>query len=417
MSTAESGAESAAPAAEATVAEEAAAEAANSAKGRKRLIRLLGGFIAVVVVVFGLRWLGASDVSTDDATVDGDVVALSVMVGGQVESVTVSDNARVKKGDVILQIDPVELNARLAAAEAELAAAVAQADAADAQEQVAEAAARGGLSTAKAQVSTTRASVGSAEAQVSVAASQLKRAQADARKAASELERGLSLVSANAITVERLDALRAASDAAIANEQGANASLAAANDALTVARSRVLEAGGALDANAPVDAKIASARAAAALAHARVQSASASADLAHLALTRATVIAPVDGTISRLNARVGAVLNPGQQVGFLVPDAVWFVANFKETQVGDMKPGQPVTVHVDSYPGHDFNGVVESLSAGTGSRFSLLAPDNASGNFVKVVQRIPVKIQRTGSDDGIVLRPGQSAVVTVHTGG
>ena len=393
------------------------AEAVVEARGKRRLLQLLGGFAAIAIVVFGARWLGASDVSTDDAMVDGDVVPLSVMVGGQVLSVAVADNTPVKKGDVILQIDPVELSARVASAEGDLAAAKAQADAADASEQVAEAAARGGLSSAQAQVSTSRASVGTAEAQLTVAQAQARRAESDARKASTELERGRSLLGANAITQERLDALQAAYDAAIASQQAANASVAAATEALTVARSRVMEAGGALDANSPVDAKIATARANADLAHARVTTATAALELARLALSRATLTAPADGTVSRLNIHAGAVLVQGQQVAYLVPETTWFVANFKETQMEEMKPGQPVTIEVDSYPGHDFEGAVESISAGTGSRFSLLAPDNASGNFVKVVQRVPVRIKRTSADEGYVLRPGQSAVVTVHTGG
>jgi membrane fusion protein (multidrug efflux system) len=392
-----------------------AQEVKRDSAGRRRLVILGGVFLAVATIFGGYRFFTAGEVGTDDAIVDADVVPISAMVGGQVASVTIADNTRVKKGDVLLGLDTVEIQARLQQALGELAAAKAQADAADAQEQVADAAARGGLSSAQAQVTTTRAQVSSAEAQIASAEAQLVRAQSDAKKAAADLARGRSLLDANAITQERYDALEAAQASAQATMTAAEGQVAAARDARAAAQSRVAEAGGLLDTNAPIDAKIASAHANADLAHARVTTAAAALDLAQLALTRATIVAPGDGTVSKLSVRAGQVLVQGQQVGFLVPDTSYVVANFKETQVGDMKAGQAVDIDVDTYPGHSFEGVVESISAGTGSRFSVLAPDNASGNFVKVVQRVPVRIQWKDTGDGYVLRPGMSAVVTVHT--
>jgi len=391
-----------------------AAEVAKDQSGRRRLLVLGAVFLGVILVVVGYRIHTSGQANTDDAMVDADVVPISAQVGGQIATVAVADNSRVKKGDVLVQIDPVELTAHVAQAEGELAAAKAQADSADAQQQVSAAAAMGGLSSAKAQVSTSRAQVSTADAQVSTAQAQLLRAQSDAKKAESDLARGKSLITASAITQQQLDALESANESAQAAVTVAEANVTAAQDARTVAQSRVAEAGGMLDTNAPIDAKIATAKANADLAHAHVTTAQAALDLARLALSRATIMAPEDGIVSKLSIRAGQILVPGQQVGFLVPDQSYVIANFKETQVGDMKPGQPVDIDVDTYPGRSFEGVVESLSAGTGSRFSVLAPDNASGNFVKVVQRVPVRIAWKGTSADAVLRPGASAVVTVH---
>jgi membrane fusion protein (multidrug efflux system) len=182
-----------------------------------------------------------------------------------------------------------------------------------------------------------------------------------------------------------------------------------------VAQSRVAEAHGLLDTNTPVDAKVAAARAGADLAHARVTTAEAALELAKLSLSWATVVAPTDGVVSKLNARVGQLVAPGMALAELVPQATYVVANFKETQVGAMKAGQAVELEVDAFGGRKFHGVVESLSGGTGSRFSLLPPDNASGNFVKVVQRVPVRIRWKEAPADVVLRAGMSVVVTVHT--
>lgn len=389
--------------------------AQREAAGKRRLFLLGGVFVAVVFVFGAYRLFTHGRQGTDDAVVDADVVAVTAQVGGQVAKVLVADNSVVKAGDPLVQLDPVEIDARLRQAEGELAAAQAQADAADAQERVSTAAARGGLSSAEAQVTTSRAAVGSADAQVASAEAQLTRARADAKKAAADLTRARSLFEAGAMAQERLDAMQAANDSTAAAVQAAQAQLEAARGARIVAQSRVIEAGGMLDTNAPADDKIAAAHASADLAHARVTTAQAAVDLARLALTRSTIVAPRDGTVSKLSARVGQVLAPGASIGYVVPAESYVVANFKETQIGDMKPGQSVDVEVDAFPGRAFEATVESISAGTGSRFSVLAPDNASGNFVKVVQRVPVRIKWTDPAADASLRPGMSAVVTVHT--
>jgi membrane fusion protein (multidrug efflux system) len=393
--------------------EEAAVKKAAAGKKRVFIVVALGA--VAIGAYFVIHTLGASRQSTDDAQIEADVVALAPRVGGQISSLKVGDNAVVKKGDVIFELDAADLKARVKQAEGELAAAKAQAAAAEAQASVAEAGARGGLSSAKAMVSTSIAQVSGADAMIASAKAQLVRAQADVRRVTTDLERAKKLREANAFPQERVDNAQAAYDASMAQLSAAQAQLQSAEESRRVAQSRVAEANGALDTNAPVDAKVAAARANADLANARVITAEAALDIAKLNLSYATVTAPVDGVVSKLNARVGQLVSPGMAVAQVVPQSNYVVANFKETQVGNMKPGQEVDIEVDALGGRTFHGTIESISGGTGSRFSLLPPDNASGNFVKVVQRVPVRIKWSQAPD-VELRAGMSVVAVVHTG-
>jgi membrane fusion protein (multidrug efflux system) len=264
-------------------------------------------------------------------------------------------------------------------------------------------------------VSTSQAQVSSSDAQIANAHAQLVRAEADVRRTTTELERDKQLRAANAIAQDKLDNAQSAADAAQASLQAAQAQEHAADDAKRVAQSRVAEAAGMLDTNTPVDAKVAAARAAAELAQARVTTAEASLELVRLSLSYATITAPVDGIVTRLMAREGQLLVPGQTIASVVPAHTYLVANFKETQVGAMKPGQKVEVKLDAFEGRALHGVLESLAGGTGSRFSLLPPDNASGNFVKVVQRVPVRIAWVDLPADLPVRAGMSAVLSVKT--
>jgi membrane fusion protein (multidrug efflux system) len=257
--------------------------------------------------------------------------------------------------------------------------------------------------------------VGSAEAQVQAARATLLRAQADLKKAENDLERARQLRAANAIPAERFDNAQIAHDVATAQLAQAKAQLAVAEEARHVATTRVSEARGRVDQSSPIAAQIAAAHAQADLAHARVKSAEAALDLARLQLSYTRIVAPADGVASKLTAHEGQLLAIGQPVIELVPTGTYVIANFKETQVGRMKPGQRAFIKIDAFPGRKFEGVVESLSAGTGASFSLLPADNASGNFVKVVQRVPVRIAFSSSAD-VPLRAGLSADVTVEVG-
>jgi membrane fusion protein (multidrug efflux system) len=331
--------------------------------------------------------------------------------------VNVADNARVKKGDVLLEIDPREYAVRLKQAEADLVSARAQAQASDAQVDVADASARGGRFTARAVVSTSTAAVSNAEAQMEVARAAVVRAETDAQRKALELERVQRLRKSEIAAQQELDDALAANQAAQASLVGARAQLAATEQARQVALSKVEEAQGQLDQSAPVAAKIAVARASAELAHARVTVAEAALEQVRLQLDFTRVLAPADGTVSKLTVREGQLLTAGQPVARLVPPQTYVIANFKETQVGHIRPGQRVQVRLDAFPGLSLTGQVESLSGGTGASFSLLPPDNASGNFVKVVQRVPVRISWKDPPRDLPLQAGLSAEVTVFTAG
>ncbi len=181
------------------------------------------------------------------------------------------------------------------------------------------------------------------------------------------------------------------------------------------AQTRITEAQGRVEQSQPVDAQLAVAKAQAALAHARADASSAALDLAKQQLAYTVITAPFDGHISKLGVHLGQLVSPGQVVTNVLPSTTYVVANFKETQVGDMRPNQTAHVAIDALPGRTFHAKVESISYGTGAQFSLLPPDNASGNFVKVVQRVPVKLVFTDLPADVPLQAGLSADVTVLT--
>ncbi|HZX95139.1 MAG TPA: HlyD family secretion protein [Myxococcales bacterium] len=359
--------------------------------------------LAVLAVLLGIgayAWATHGKESTDDAQVEADVVPLSTRVAGQVKRLAAQDNAHVKKGDLILELDDADFAARVQQAEAEVETAAAQAAAADAQAQVTAAGARGGFTSAQAGVT-------GSSAQVATAKAGLSRAEAEEHKASLELQRSKDLRAANVVPQAKLDEDQAAYDVA-------RAALLQAQANLDAAQSRIGEARGRLSQSSPVEAAVAAAQANARLAHARQKSAEAMLALARLQLSYTKLYAQEDGQVTRLTAREGQMVQPGQPVASLVPDRTYVVANFKETQIGDMKPGQEVEIDVDAFPGKTLKGKVESLAGGTGARFSLLPPDNASGNFVKVVQRVPVRIAWVDVPADVALRPGLSADVAVR---
>jgi membrane fusion protein (multidrug efflux system) len=372
-----------------------------AAPRRRRPLLVAGGVLLAIALGWGLRALVTSGVeSTDDGQVEADVVSVGPRIPGQVLRVLVKDNQVVRKGQVLFELDPADLAARVHQAEAEL-------DQAAATAAVAEASARGGLSTARAGVSTSASGLAGAAAQVDAARATVVRAEAEARRTSRDLARARELLAAEAVSRERFDSAADQDAAAQAALAAARAQLASAEEARRSAEGRVGEASGRLEGQTPVDAQIA-------VAHARVRSAQASLDLARNQLSYTRVMAPADGSVTRLVAREGALVAAGQVMGFLVPTAVYVVANYKETQVGRMQPGQLAEIEVDALPGRTLHGRVESISGGTGARFSLLPPDNASGNFVKVVERVPVRITITDPVADLPLRAGLSAFVTVR---
>ncbi len=385
---------------------------------RSRRGLVIVGVLALLVGggYFAYHTLTAGDESTDDAQVTADTVPIGAQVAGQIVKVHITENQLVKKGQLIAEVEDADYKARVKQAEAELGTAQAQAQAADAQVQVVQASAQGGLLSAKAAFSGSSVGVGSAAAQEASAHASLLRAQTEAHKAEIDLRRARELLAANAVPQERLDSAQIAYDSAQAQLAQARAQVAVAQESKAAARSRVKEAKGRLDQSAPIDAQIAAARAQAELAHARVRSSEAQLDLARLQLSHTKITAPIEGLAARLSVHQGQLVGVGQQVLALVPVATYVVANFKETQIGRMRPGQSAEIEVDAFPGRKLSGRLESLSGGTGASFSLLPADNASGNFVKVVQRIPVRITWENLPPEIVFRAGMCAVVTVHTG-
>ena len=382
-------------------------------KAKRAYLVLAGVALAALAVYFIHGYLTRNEVYTDDAQVDADVVPVATRVGGVVLRMDVQDNQKVAAGQVIAEIDPADYVAQVSAAQANLDAAQAQAEAADAQVDITRSASTGGLSSAQAMLRGTDASVKSAAAQVAAAAAAVARAKAELAKATSDYERAKKLHDAGAVSGQALETATATRDSAQAALDAANANLAAAHDQQANAESRVAAARGQLEQSTPVDRKIAAAVAAAKLAHARAAAAQAALDLAKLQLGYTKITAPVAGYVSKLAVHDGQMVQPGMTLLMVVPLESYVIANFKETQLSRIAPGDPVDVTVDAIGG-TLHGKVASISAGTGARFSLMPPDNATGNFVKVVQRVPVKIVWDPGQDTSKLHAGLSAEVTVH---
>jgi len=400
-----------------TPLKEAPGKAAAKPRGRRPFV-ILGVIAAVAgLVIGGYSLMTAGRESTDDAQVAADVVPVSARVGGVVLKTAIHDNQTVKKGELLIELDGADARARVQQAEAELATAQAQSAGADAQVTIVDATSKGGLVSARAALSGTTAGVGSATAQIAAARAAGARADAEVHKAEIDLSRAKMLRKAEAIPQDRLDAAQIAYDAAKAAKAEADAQVALAQDAQRGAQSRVFEARGRLGQSTPVAPQIAAARAGAALAAARVRSAEAALALARLQLDYTRIVAPEDGFASKLAVHEGQLVAVGQPLVEIVPGAAYVIANFKETQIGAMHAGQPVKIDVDAFPGRDLHGRVDSLSAGTGASFSLLPPDNSTGNFVKVVQRVPVRITVVDPPADLALRPGLSANVTVDVRG
>ena len=341
---------------------------------KKRIVLL----VVAVGLLFGLGWgvkqwlYGRSHESTDNAQVDGHLVPVLAKVSGYVTRVNVAENDRVRGDSVLVTIDEREYAVRLAQADADLAAARATAG--------------GGGVEGQAQAAVKNASGQEAALNASTAA-----ARANLVKAENDLRRMRELVSKQVVSRQQLDAAQAAADAA-------RAQLAAAQN----------NAGAA-------GAGVANAQAGVRLAQARLAAMQAARDNAQLQLSYTRVSAPVGGIISRKQVEVGQLVQAGQPLLTVVSDTgVWVTANFKETQLVDLKVGQPVELEVDAYGGCTASGKVESLSAATGAKFALLPPDNATGNFTKVVQRVPVRVAVVkGCGPERPLRPGMSVVAHV----
>jgi membrane fusion protein (multidrug efflux system) len=335
-------------------------------------IKLIVGAVAAAALiagsVFGFRhWqFFTTHEETDDAQVEGDISPVLPRVSGYVNRVLVSDNQHVDAGQALIEVDPKEFDLK-----------VAEADAA--------------LENARADQVTAEAALAGARASAQTAKANIETALVHQRKAASDLERDTSLFKTGAITDSQLTDTKAASDTASAELDAVRTEAQTAELQIAVAAARV------------------------AAAHTQGAEKAADLDYAKLQRTYGTVTAPIAGLVSRKNVEPGQFVQAGQTLLSITSEVdVWVVANFKETQLTRMKAGQSVEFEADSYPGFVFHGKVESISGATGARFALLPPDNSTGNFVKVTQRVPVKIvlaEAPGS--GHPLRPGMSVDATV----
>jgi membrane fusion protein (multidrug efflux system) len=334
--------------------------------------------VVVVAAVIALTWAIKTFIysrgheSTDNAQVDGHIVPVLSKVGGYVTAVLVQDNDSVREGQTLVRIDDSEYRVKVAQADADLAAA--------------QSAAGGRQFTGQSQ-----AAVATASGQRSALDAQIQAALANQQKANADLARMRDLVSKQIVSAQQLDAAQAAAAAAAADVEALQRQASAAGGTVQNAQAGVR------------------------LAQARLQAAQASLDNAKLQLGYTNVTAPETGTISKKQVEIGQLVQAGQTMMSIVADTgTWVTANFKETQLNRMHVGQPVAIEVDAYPGCDAEGKVQSLSGATGARFALLPPDNATGNFTKVVQRLPVRIAITeGCGAARPLRPGMSVVA--HT--
>jgi membrane fusion protein (multidrug efflux system) len=392
--------------------------------------RWIVGGVAVVLVVAGIAaWKHFSNrESTDDAQLSGHVSPVAARVAGTVTAIHVADNQAVKAGDLLIEIDPKDYELAVARAEADLAVAEAASRAATAGVPVTSMAARSGQNSADAGVSNADAAVQAATREIDASRAKLKVAEArraeataNATRARLDLERLAPLAAKDEISRQQLDAAKAVMQATQAAADSAAASVTEAEANLAVAEAKRIQADG-MRSQAQAQARSASTapqqialtEAQASGAEARVMQARAALEQAQTNLARTKIVAPADGVVSRRAVETGQVIQPGQPLMAITSlGEVWVTANFKETQLESMKPGQRASVSVDAY-GRTFDGRVESIAAATGATFSLLPPDNASGNYVKVVQRIPVKIVLdAGSDAASTLRPGMSVTATV----
>jgi membrane fusion protein (multidrug efflux system) len=359
---------------------------------------------------------GRGKESTDDAFVEGHVASVAARIQGQVVRVYVKDNQLVEVGTVLVEIDDRDAKVRLATAEADLLSAKANLAAAQTQlaltEKNADAnlrQAKGGVVQASALAGTSRASIDQAKADLDAAES--KRALAEV-----ELRRSQKLHADGSVAQADLDARRALFDQAVATVAQARAREQSAVIGVTNAAGSIETAQGRLVAAEAAPEQIDAARAAVAVASARVAQAEAVVEQAQLNVSYTQVKAQTRGLVSRRSVEVGQTVDPARPLMAITAlDDVWVVANFKEDQIAEIRDGERVTVKIDAFPGRTFTAHVDSVQAGSGARFSLLPPDNASGNFTKVVQRIPVLVRIDDKPEDVTLRPGMSSYVTVAT--
>jgi membrane fusion protein, multidrug efflux system len=373
-----------------------------------RITLVIGAIVLLVAAFFVYRYVTSYE-STDDAEVDGHINSISARISGHVTKLNIVDNQYVKAGTVLVEIDPTDYQVAYERAKADFENAQAAAAAAGVNVPITSVNTTSQVSSADAAVASARAGIAAAKQQFDAAKANLEQAEANNVKAQNDLGRYKQLVDKQEISEQQYDQAVAAAKADAAAVAAAHANADAAQSQVTQAQDRLLDAQ-ATWRNAqtgPRQLQVTRSRADAALADAQQKKA----DLhqAELNLQYTKVVAPVDGEVSNRTVEVGQNVSVGQEMMKVIPlSDIWITADFKETQLREMKVGQPVTIEVDAN-GRSYKGKVDSIAGATGALFSLLPPENATGNYVKVVQRVPVKIVLDpGENKDQSLRPGMS---------
>ncbi len=390
---------------------ESAAETEIEAPQSRRRGILVAAIVVAALVALGIWWHSTFSEDTDDAQVNGHLIQVSSRIAGQVIKVDVEENQVVKAGDAISELDPSDYQVAVENAEAALASAKANAAAARVNVPIVTVNTGSNLRSADADVLGTRAGVEQAEKQLEAAHARVAQALANFTKARADLERYKPLVEKDVISKLQFDAAVDAADASKAELASAQASEQAAGDAVRVARERELQAQAMLKYAQTAPQQVAAQDARARQAEALVEQAQAQLDQAKLNLSYTKIVAPADGIITRKGVEIDQNVAAGQNLLTLVSlEDLWITANFKETQLRHMQAGQSVQIHVDA-TGKDYSGRVTQIGGATGSVLSLFPPENATGNYVKVVQRVPVRIDFTDlakEAPNHQLRPGLS---------
>ena len=375
---------------------------------RLRMFIIVGVVVLLVAGFFLWRYFNSYE-STDDAQVDGHLNPVSARVGGHVQKLVVDDNQYVQAGQPLVQIDPRDYEVVVARAKADYDNAVAEAQAAGVNVPITSTSTSSQLAAANAEVASAEAALAAARQQYDAANAQLAQAEANNVKAQNDLARYKQLVSKQEISQQQYDQAYAAAQAGTASVDAARAAASAAQQQIRAAQSRVTQAQANQRAAGTGPEQVKAIRSRAQSAEAQVEAKKAALDQAQLNLQYTTIISPVNGVVTSRTVEVGQNVQPGQELMRIINlDDIWVTANFKETQLRDMRVGQQVTIHVDT-TGQDYKAHLQSIAGASGAVTSLLPPENATGNFVKVVQRIPVKITfDSGETRQHVLRPGMS---------
>ncbi|MES2386640.1 MAG: HlyD family secretion protein [Bacteroidota bacterium] len=339
-------------------------------------IAIIGGYIGYRAYSFGKH-----HIETDDAQIDGNIAPVLPRTAGYVQALPVVENQAVKAGELLVRLDSDELKLKVEQSEAALNNAIAN------------------VELVRANVQAIRAAYNTATANLGTARADIQAAEVTANKNAKDFERSASLLKEKSISQQAYDNAEAARQSSDVQVETNRRKLSALQAQAEAAKSQV-----------------AAAERQVAVAEAAVEQRKSDLNLSKLQLGYSEVRAPITGRVSRKNVQFGQYVSQGQSLMSIVQeDSVWATANFKETQIGRMAPGMTVKIEVDAYPDHDFEGVIHSFSGATGSKFALLPPDNATGNFVKVVQRVPVKILITSKPDPkAVLRAGMNINAVVN---